>query len=238
MKVINYERMMQLRGKRSMLWDGGPPPSNSQYAIRIKDFVAEFAAQLALRPAMQASGFDYQDFQMLCGCSPWFCEQINGIIEVAEIDVVASAVSRAAGRLATDEEGNTVRVGASDSLAKYFMEQHGLPALAFDDAAASSLPPLLPSNVNQHRQMQIDDCHMALNALRPAVRAGDRQAIDSFTKVQDRLAKLQGTDAAVKKQVTYDKGGLQRLSDDELYALAAQDVTLLKGQDGIFRPDE
>ena len=250
MKLFDEEHLQQVAAVRYPLFNHEQPPCEGVGA-KMLAYLQALERTLSPKASRQESGLSMLGYEDCSLRSLWFCKMVNSIAAYSQDEAVWTTISRANGNTKPDEhgvpmtdaDGKVLKFGVSDAAAKIVVEDRlraaqlkPVPRDVFGEVANDLQ--LLPSNISQHRQLQIDDCRMALNALRPAVRAGDRQAIDSFTKVQDRLAKLQGTDAAIKQEVTYTNGSLQRLSDDELYALAAQDLTLLKGQDGIFSADE
>lgn len=248
-QLITVEEHRRLRGDRAILWAGGPPPDDDVYHGPLMKFVETFSRTGSIRMARRESKLLATEVDRFIGQSPWFCQQLNAAINEAHREMIVSSLTRAAGYTQTDPEtgkhrvdadGRVMYFDASDAMARIWLENRAPGAgtvQQIEDAESKTgnPPPLLPSNVNEHRQLQIDDCRMALDALRPAVRAGDRQAADTFVKLQDRLAKLSGTDAP-KQSVTYVTGGMATLSDAELEAIA-RGQTLTLGEDGTYAAD-
>lgn len=246
-QLITVEEHRRLRGERGILWVGGPPPDDDIYHGPLMKFVDVFSRTGSIKMARRESKLLATEVDRFIGQSPWFCQQLNAAINEAHREMVVSSLTRATGYTRTDPQtgkhevdadGRVIYFGASDAMARVWLESPvpGAGTVQQTEGAepqADALPPLLPSNIAEHRQLQIDDCRMALDALRPAVRAGDRQAIDTFTKVQDRLAKLSGTDAP-KANITYINTATNRLSDAELEVIARGGLTLTQGEDGTY----
>lgn len=250
-QLITIEEHERLRGNRGILWAGGPPPEDDVYNGPLMTFIKTFERTGSIKMARRDSKLLAAEVDRFIGQSPWFCQQINAAINETRREMIVSSLTRATGytkedpetgKHVVDADGRVIYFNASDAMARLWLEspvpESGAIRQVTDGENADDPGPLLPSNVDQHRQLQIDDCRLALDALRPAVRAGDRQAIDTFTKVQDRLAKLSGTDAP-KQSISYIGGGaLARLTDDELHAIAAGGVALVKGPDGVYSADD
>lgn len=262
MKVFTNTHLARVRSRQDAFWRNGPPPeylkseqvpSNAGwfYAQKAVAFLAALERTHSIRASKTEADMDNFTYMTLAERSAWFCESINRVAGEMTHEMLFTAPARATGQPALDEDGNVkkdafgrmVYGGGSVPLTIALMNGSVGSIDALDagltDADISSVPPLLPSNIDQHRQLQIDDCRLALDALRPAVRAGDQRAIDSFTKVQDRLAKLTGADAP-KQTVSYIGGGklLDRLTDEELEAIARGGLTLKQQQDGTYSADE
>lgn len=252
MKLISKARVDAAREHPQVYWNGGPPSTDDPemaegvkvYAERLDEFFDQFASSMSLDFSRKFVGMAREEFAALMARSPWFIERINAIIDEKTAELWIASLQRSIGyareddngKIKLDANGAVVRHGASDNMAKYFLD------LSIDRspvAPTGDYPgPLLPSNIDQHRQLQIDDCRMALDALRPAVRAGDRQAADSFVKIHDRLAKLSGTDAP-KQSVTYIGGSdaMARLSDEQLEAIAHRGLDLVPDANGVYGPE-
>ena len=250
-QLITIEEHERLRGNRGILWAGGPPPDDDVYHEPLVMFIKTFERTGSMKMARRDAKLLATEVDRFIGQSPWFCQQINAAINETRREMIVSSLTRATGytredpetgKHVVDADGRVIYFNASDAMAKLWLEspvpESGAIRQATDEESANGLGPLLPSNIDAHRQLQIDDCRLALDALRPAVRAGDRQAIDSFTKVQDRLAKLSGTDAP-RQSVTYIGGSdaMGRLSDEQLEAIAHRGLDLVQGPDGTYGPD-
>lgn len=252
-QLITIEEHERLRGNRGILWAGGPPPEDDVYHGPLTMFIKTFERTGSMKLARRDAKLLATEVDRFIGQSPWFCQQINAAINETRREMIVSSLTRATGytredpetgKHVVDADGRVIYFNASDAMARLWLESpvpdSGAIRQATDDGDSAPDPgPLLPSNVDQHRQLQIDDCRMALDAIRPAVRAGDRQAADTFVKLQDRLAKLSGTDAP-KQNITYigNSGALARLSDDELHAIAASGQTLIPNADGVYEPKD
>lgn len=245
MKLFDEQHLAKVEQCNHPLYENGPPPDDGQVGSKMLSYLVALERTLSPKAARSESGLSMLGYEDCTMRSSWFCRMVNNVAAFSQDEAVWTAISRANGHTKADgngsplldADGKVLKFGVSEVASRMVVEDRLRTAqvVQLPRGDGPEMPPLLPSNINQHRQMQIDDCHLALNALRPAVQAGDRQAIDSFVKVQDRLAKLSGADAP-KTTVSYVGGNANRLSDDELMSIAAGQ-TLVEGPDGVFAPD-
>lgn len=229
------------------LWGGGPPPDGDFWCF-LTEFIRDLGRLMSLTDAMEKHSIDPVQWEFLVSRSPWFVNAVNQVLEIKRMDAMLVARQRAIGHKVVDDKGEVlvdadgvpIRKGFDAGMARFFLEVDEKQRLAYfsdgNPADADYPPPLLPSNINEQRQLQINNLYRSLLALQPACDIGDRQAIDTQIKLQDQLSKLQGTHAP-KATVTYSVGGTAALSDDELMAIAAG-KTLTLGEDGVYEEAE
>ncbi len=252
MEMIAKAHIERIKAAAShkVLWGGGPPDNPTEFALA-NDFVVAMGKSGSIQAAQAVSGIDDHTLELYLCRSPWFCERINFAVNKMLAEMKISAISRAIGFTKTDSEtgkpeedatGRIKRYNASDALAQTFLRPGSVGGVDLtEEAAQQDFPdPLLPSNIDLHRQQQLNSLHRAMLALQPQVDAGDRQAIDTLIKLQDQVAKLSGTHAP-KQSVTYlntdGTANLSKLSDAELDSVARQGLTLVQGADGTYRAD-
>ena len=248
MKLFDEEHLQQVAAVRFPLFNH-EQPSNEGVGAKMLVYLQVLERTLSPKVARQEACLSMLGYQDCTLRSLWFCKMINAVAVFSQDEAVWTAISRAVGHTKADADGNTLtdpdgkvlKFGVSDAAAKMVVEdrlriaQVQAPVELLAEVADAL--PLLPSNIGQHRQLQIDELKRSLLALAPACAAGDRQAIDTQVKIHDRLAKLMGTDQP-KQIVNFSSNGQARLSDDELYAIAAGNVVQLrKGDDGTFEAE-
>lgn len=260
MKVFTNTHLTRVRNRQDAFWRNGPPPeylpaeqvaSNAGwfYAQKAVAFLAALERTHSIRASKKEVEMDNLTYMTLAERSAWFCESINRVAGEMTHEMLFTAPARATGRPALDEEGNM----KTDAFGRLIYEGGSVPlTVALMNGSAGNIdaldgghpldgdlpPPLLPSNIAEQRQLQINNLHRSLLALQPACDAGDRQAIDTQIKLQDQLSKLQGTHAP-KVAISFMNGPgvVHRLSDDELNAIAAG-RTLTQGADGTYAAEE
>jgi hypothetical protein len=238
MKFFDEVHLQRVATTPHPLFGNEMPPADGGTGSKMLAFVEGLQSSLSLRETMKRVGCSLGAYEDFCNRSLWFCRSINAIAAHAQDEAAWVQLSQALGAVKADDNGNAlldaegkpVRSGVSDAAAKLVVQHRmgtmTLPALP----PLADVPPLLPSNVAEQRQLQINNLHRSLLALQPACDAGDRQAIDTQIKLQDQLSKLQGTHAP-KVAISYaGDGRLARLSDAELEAIARGGLTLVASQ--------
>ncbi len=223
------------------LWNGGPPPDGDFWCF-LTDFIRDLGRLMSLTDAMEKHSIDPVQWEFLVSRSPWFVNAVNQVLEIKRMDAMLVARQRAIGHKVKDDNGEVVvdadgvpiRRGFDAGMARFFLEVDEKARLAHSQSGDADADfPLLSRE--EYRQAQVADCRRALLSLQPQVDAGDRQAIDTMVKVQDRLAKLLGTDQP-RLVATFHTEGVVGLSDEELMAIAAG-KTLTLGSDGVYEAE-
>lgn len=235
LKLVPQHRIEAARNHPSVYWNGGPPvppddgeeaPGVVAYAERLEEFFAVLAESMFLSHAMRWVKMDRYEFASLINRSPWFCERINAIVDEKAGELVLASIQRAIGytvagedgKLITDASGAVLRKGASDAMARLFLEQLGTIQAPLS-AASPSPDPSSPHFREDERQRQISETLAIIAAHRPASMAGDAKASEIIIKAQDRLAKLAGLDQP-RLVATFDaRFDVNKLGDEQLLAI-------------------
>ena len=239
LKLISNSKIAAARVHPMVYWNGGPPAPDdasdpddveaaAAYAARLAEFFEQLTLTMSPIHAKKWVAMSDDEFSTLIHRSPWFCERMNAVVEEKMAELTFASLQRAIGHTVlddttgkpkTDASGAFIRKGASDVAMKMFMEQ-GIVEASREVQHQSGQPGEQPdfNNLNRedHRQMQVAECRRALLSLQPQVDAGDRQAIDTMVKVQDRLAKLLGTDQPRLIANFNTDASVHRLTDAEL----------------------
>lgn len=250
MKLFDEQHLERVAQHAFPLYENGPPPDDGEVGSKMLSYLVALERTLSPKAARAESGLSMLGYEDCTYRSAWFCRMVNSIAAFSQDEAVWTAISRANGHTKADEtgapvkdaDGKVLKFGVSEVASKMVVEDRLRTAQVVQLPRESGQPGEQPDfnslNREDHRQLQVAECRRALLSLQPQVDAGDRQAIDTMVKVQDRLAKLLGTDQPrlIANFNTVDN--ISRLSDEELIRIATHGLTLVKGADGTYSDEK